>query len=151
MLKTVPSNPRVFVHRSGPLRRKNRNGKHGWTTISATSRRRGEKGVANQLFRGWPIRSRTWSQHVALTRRRLILYQASILRWRPRSTINEKLTHSLIMAIREVGLSCQTYGHDYGSSSPALFVSFNYAVLRYEFFFSSFFRSLPYDILGLSN
>jgi len=37
------------------------------------------------------------------------------------------------MVIREVGLSCQTYGDDYRSSSPALSVSFTHAVLRCGF------------------
>jgi len=66
-------------------------------------------GVANQLF-WWPIRSRKWSQHATLTWRRPTLYQASILRWRPCSSIKEELSHSLIVTVREVGLSCQTYG-----------------------------------------
>ena len=35
--------------------------------------------------------------------------------------------------IREVGLSCQTYGDDYRSSLPALSVSFTHAVLRCGF------------------
>jgi hypothetical protein len=36
------------------------------------------------------------------------------------SSIKEKLTHLLIVVVREVDVSCQTYGDDYWSSSPAL-------------------------------
>lgn len=40
------------------------------------------------------------------------------------SSIKEKLTHFSIGGIREVELSCQTYGDDYWFSSPTLSVSF---------------------------
>ena len=69
-------------------------------------------GVANQLIRnsrGWSIRSRKSSLH-ALICRGLILYQAS---WRSCSFIREQLTHLLVIVVREVDLSCQTYGDDY--------------------------------------
>jgi len=90
-------------------------------------------GVAKQLFRGWPIRSRKRSQHTAFAWRGLILYQASIEPWRACSSIKEKLTRLLIAVVREVDLSCQMYGDDYWSSSPGVSVSFTHAALRYGF------------------
>jgi hypothetical protein len=49
----------------------------------------------------------------------------------PAALSREKLTHLLIMVIREAGLSCHTYGDDYGSSSSALSVLLTHALLRY--------------------
>jgi hypothetical protein len=91
----------------------------------------------------WPLRSRKSSQH---TWRGLILYEASILPWRPRRSIKEQLAHFLIVVVCKVDLSCQTYGDDYRSSSPALSISFTHAVLRYGFSngFSVFTRYLPF-------
>ena len=47
-----------------------------------------------------------------LTWRGLILYRASSFPWRLRSSIKEKLKHFSIAVVREVDLSCQTYGDD---------------------------------------
>ena len=74
------------------------------------------------------IRSRTSSQHAALTWRRLALYQGSILRRRPRSSIKEKRRYLLIAVVREVDLSCQTFGDNYLSSSPALSISLTHGI-----------------------
>jgi hypothetical protein len=110
-------------------------------------------GVANQLFQGWPIQFENIEPacgaypektdplpSIDFTLETPQLYQGKV-----------------IMVMREVGLSCQTYEDDYGSSSPALSVSFTvsftHAVLRYGLFSNSFgFRSLSslYDILSPS-